>query len=166
MSNPMDSPRERMIREQQAEAEIFGPPGTTLTPEQEQALAEQGEALRRAWQADHEAALAEEITETAEEQLAALQETPFGPAAEQESPFTEQELAEIQAAEPPEILTLIELEKLLGELEASKQLPDAQERADDLLQGAVVVMGMNFGGDVQMVTLACLQAYREIKGLR
>jgi len=78
-----------------------------------------------------------------------------------------------QEERAPEILTLVELEKVYGRLEtlngATHSVRDPsglQVEADDALQGATVILGMGFSGDVQMLTLAILREYRKIKGLR
>lgn len=79
-----------------------------------------------------------------------------------------------EAVAEPQILTIIELEKQLERLEAVLQaiqqgVIDADggaSQADDALQGTAVILGMTFTGDIQMLVLATLSRYREIKGLR
>lgn len=101
------------------------------------------------------------------------------PSAEQESGWLEEEkaLAEdvpFKEPEEPMILTVIELEKQLERLDQIQEAlqgsnrfsPEAYAAADDALQGSCVVLGMTYQGDVQMLVLAILSRYREIKGLR
>jgi hypothetical protein len=77
-----------------------------------------------------------------------------------------------EAEDAPEILTLNELESALERLERlasgadELSLVQLSVEADDALQGIAIVLGMNFGGDVQMMVLAALQRYREIKHYR
>jgi len=68
----------------------------------------------------------------------------------------------------PEILTLIELEKIGENMENLQGATAAMalQAADDYLQGATIVLGMGYTGDVQMMTLRILQLYREITGKR
>jgi len=82
----------------------------------------------------------------------------------EEAPF-------VQSSSAPEVLTLIELEKQLSRMEmigSDPRVTDVakHEVADDTLQGVVMILGMSFSGDVQMLALALLQRYREMKGLR
>lgn len=60
-------------------------------------------------------------------------------------------------ADPPEVLTLLELSRILDGL-----IEGSGEDADDLLQGATMVLGMGYTGEVQIVVLRILQTYREI----
>ena len=61
---------------------------------------------------------------------------------------------------PPEILTMVELERILEGLE-QVEIGDVNS-ADDFLQGAVMVLGLGYAGDVQMLVLRVLQLYREV----
>lgn len=63
-----------------------------------------------------------------------------------------------------EVLTLIELERIVDEL-ATTQIGD-HPRADDLMQGTVIVLGMGYSGEIQMMVLRCLQLYRELTDRR
>jgi hypothetical protein len=133
---PPRSPRERILRS------ADDPSGPVLTPEQEALLRREAEA--------------------AEARRAAMETAP-----EAEPQWEE-------TAEMPPVLTLMRLEDSLTALEQALVARDtgqmhpalAQVEADDQLQGACVVLGMSFGGDVQSLVLAILQRYREIKGLR
>ena len=79
-----------------------------------------------------------------------------------------------ETGETPPVLTLGELENVLAQMDSLAEAVRegnlhptmAGINADDVLQGACVVLGLNFAGDVQLLVLEALKTYREIKGLR
>lgn len=147
MSEPL-SPRQRELLADQEEQGVLADP--TLVAREAAALA------------------AEEMRAAAS--IEALEADPEYqddfPGGEEDIPGWQQSYEGIPA--PVEILTLIELEKIVENLEnlegasPSVAIPAAQ----DYLQGACVVLGMGFTGEVQMMTLRVLQLYREATGRR
>lgn len=147
---------------------------TPLTPRERMLREAELEQAEQAAQEDYFAAQADPIVQhMAEAAEAAAQARAAGP-------ITPEEVVEAVAAddeeeglvEAPEILTLQELEAQLARLdhlaEHAATIPpgDLNLAADDALQGVAVILGMGFVGDVQMMVMAALQRYREIKRYR
>ena len=78
-----------------------------------------------------------------------------------------------ERTEAPPVLTLSELYGINDRLQALDDAVQAQLvhsgmagfQADDELQGALVVVAMSFGGDVQTEVFEILRLYRQLKGL-
>lgn len=142
MSEIPASPRERMLREAELEAEEAAP----YQPQR----------------ADDP--IVQKMAEAAEAAAQERDQSTSGPDIPEGSVQVE--------TETPEILTLQEIEVQLQRLDYLMEHIDTippgeiNMAADDALQGALVVLSLGFVGDVQMLVLAVLQRYREIKRYR
>jgi hypothetical protein len=111
-----------------------------------------------------EAAMVLPEEDISEEEAAAIRE------AVQAAADAVEEMVEFE--QPPEVMTLLELEQQLRRVETALEMADdvapraVWSELDDALQGVTTILALSFSGDVQQIVLRFLQVYREGKGLR